>query len=425
MKKNNELWKLDLLEAKYLQYHARYATTKKLLTARNDEKLWKRLPSTLEEAIPVILHLKSELFLKKTHGSYKKLDKEVGKLVKSDTKPEVVEFFSNPENVQTLLRSRIVKSLIAAILTTKELKATPPEYISEEYRNGVTDKQNSINPSKFFINHCQNNKVLNGFISNLWNNKVVKALIGEIEWSFKTVRGNISREEKLARRVVTGKKPTAKVDAESDNDISEDDDEGDKFAEYDDLVANSEDEANDSDTSVASHDSFFKEDMPKMVKKKHNLPELASGYYSGGSDDEDNFDPEADEVVKDVTKVRKNRRGQRARQQIWEKKFGSGAKHVQETNAKEQSEREQRRIDYEERQRKRELKALGGVANASSSNVIPLGDRKTNSGGIEGTYVSTVVVPVEKAMHPSWLAKKVAEEKEKNVKFAGKKITFD
>lgn len=481
--KYNDAWKLDLLEAKFLDCNARFPKTKKLLTARNNEKLWKKLPRTKEEALPVIDEMKEEFFKRKMHAAHKKLEREVIKVLNQETelakkekkdsadelkekpkaskpmnKEEVSTFFESKDNLEVLLKSRLVKCLLTSIVNTKELKTSPPVYISEEFAKGITDKSTPINPSHFFITHCQNNKALNGFISNIWNNKAVKTTLKDIEWSFKVVRGNISRDEKQARRLETGKKP--QQDDKDDEMLSDDDsdDDGDhdlrmdteeafdKFAVYDDLVGASDqddeeksdsdasvnynevtdEETNDSDASEASHDSFFQEETPKKLKNKeevkHNLPQLASGYYSGGSDDEDDFDADNDEVVKEATKVRKNRRGQRARRLIWEKKYGREAAHVKKRNEKMAAERQQKQAEYEERCRRRELKAK--LSEPTGSNVTPLGERKPIDNS--GTVAANIKAPVaEQAMHPSWQAKKLAEEKQKNVKFTGKKITFD
>ena len=181
-----------------------------------------------------------------------------------------------------------------------------------------------------------------------------------------------------------------------------------------------EDEELDSDSS--SDDGFFEQDelskkSTKKEKKDYNLPQLASGYFSGGSDDEGE-DVDNDKVVKDITTQRKNRRGQRARQKIWAQKYGREAKHVKSEIEKAASDRERRRLEYEERCRKREEK--NNLA-PTGSNTAPLGDRKVRNG------VSPAPGPPSDTtkMHPSWEAKKLAEEKLKNVKFQGKKITFD
>ena len=90
---------------------------------------------------------------------------------------------------------------------------------------------------------CQNDKAVNNFVANLWNNKNVKKILDEIEWSFRVVRGNLTRQEKDSRIKATGSKVDLKNNEDSDEgeeDDSEDEhksldleDAYDKFAIYD------------------------------------------------------------------------------------------------------------------------------------------------------------------------------------------------
>ncbi|KAK6456372.1 Bud-site selection protein [Scheffersomyces xylosifermentans] len=489
-KSNNQMWRLDFLEAKFHNYQPRFPHTKKLLTARNS-KLLKRIPASKEEAESEILALKSECFERKYYGSYKKLEKEITKAAKNDTvkfakdeiKRSVVEFLGSKDKIDLLIKSKLAKSITASILINKELKTNPPKYISQEVRSIIMDKTNESNPSNFFITFCQNDKELNKYFSSLWNSKNIKSIVSEIEWSFKVVRGNLTKQEKDARKKVTGKdisedeedgqQDGSEADSESSSDDDDDKDENEnenenegemdideayeKFAIYDKLVGDSDGEEerleldpnvnyneitdeepseeieseldSEVEKSDSSQDSFFDDSesdgrnqkkKKKETPKEYNLPQLASGYFSGGSDDEDD-DIDNDKVVKEITTQRKNRRGQRARQKIWAKKYGKEAKHIKSEREQLASEREQRQKEYEERCRKRELKAK--LAAPSGSNVEPLGDRKSRSS--TPTVAPQVPVVQEAKMHPSWEAKRIAEEKLKNVKFQGKKITFD
>lgn len=447
--KKNELWKLDLLEVKFTKASPRFPNTKKLLNAKNNSQLLKKLPQTRDEARAQIKALKSDLFSKKFHGSKTKLLREVQKKVKTDqrawTKKEksLTKFFKVPANVELMVTSKLIKLVFATILTSKDLKTTPPDYITGDLRDLFTDKLGKAHPSSFFITYCQNDNALNGYISKLWNSKEIKALIGEIEWSFRKIRGDLTQAEKDARAKLTGQKVKSTVgekDEENESDGSESDDESDesgsdadsemdaeeafdKYAAYDNLVGDSDDEqtfqpdpnvnynevtdeeaSDDDDDEIDSgvdsdNDSDSKADSSS---KKYNLPELATGYFSGGSDDEE---LKEDKVVKEATTVRKNRRGQRARQKIWEQKYGSKANHVKKERDRIASEREQKQMEFEERQKRREAKAAAAQKYTSS--------------------VPTESAPVQTAVHPSWEAKKRQEEKLKNVKFQGKKITFD
>lgn len=409
--KRNDLWKLDLLEVKFQKASARFPSTKKLINARNNTQLMKKLPRTQIEASAQIDALKTDLFQKKYHGSYKKLHREVMKKVKQDQRTwkdsdSLSTFFSSEDNVEQMVASKLVK--LAITCSGKEAKTRPPTYIADDLRAMITDKTHPNNPSNFFIRHCQNDKALNGYISKLWNVKEIKALTGEIEWSFKKIRGNLTQAEKDARRLLVGKKSKKVENSDSDESEESGDDEdeetSDKYGEYDNMVGGSDDDDE-------SEDDFFQEPLPKGKKEvakeekkektDHKLPQLATGYFSGGSDDEGDFDN--DEVVKEATVARKNRRGQRARQKIWEAKYGHKANHVIKEGVRAATEREQKQAEFEERQRRRDEKArLAMQPKADGS--MPIDPQK---------------------MHPSWEAKKNAEEKLKNVKFTGKKITFD
>ncbi|OUM51465.1 hypothetical protein BVG19_g568 [[Candida] boidinii] len=170
-----------------------------------------------------------------------------------------------------------------------------------------------------------------------------------------------------------------------------------------------------------------KKEKKQKEKEKSVLPALATGYYSGGESDSD---VDKDEVVQQATKVRKNRRGQRARQKIWEKKFGTGANHVKKESERVKSEKERKKLEFEERARKRMEKqkiidekhlrrGYGGSKDIYDRN--SLGSSSNNN-----RYNSPQPqADKPEKLHPSWEAKKKAEESLQNVKFSGKKITFD
>ena len=158
-------------------------------------------------------------------------------------------------------------------------------------------------------------------------------------------------------------------------------------------------------------DDFFTSDPKQTAKKPRpgmtdiQLPALATGYYSGGeSEDEDT----KDSLVDELTKPRKNRRGQRARQKIWEKKYGSGAKHVVKQHERAKSDRERLRLEFEARQEKRDRKQQEREER-----------EKVRAEKMKKQQER------ESKMHPSWEAKIKAQESMKKAKFEGKKITFD
>ena len=482
------MWKLDLLEVKYHGSSPRFPHTKKLLSARNNNKLLKKLPLSRDEAEKEILALKEDHFDNKYYGAYKKLNKEINKHIKSDlnkwknddSKNGLLEFFETEDRIQELITSKLIKCITSSILITKDLKSAPPKYIPSDVCSIITDKSHKSNPSAFFINYCQNNKDVNNYISNLWNSKSIKPLLNEIEWSFKMVRGDLTKFERDARKKIIGKDIQSDFDESNNEDGQDDSDDDnvqgnssndhtkevgddetidaeemfDKFAVYDNLVNDSDEEeqkfeldpnvnynevtdeessdleddidVNADNSDDSSDDSFFEDDVPQETKtssKEYKLPELVNGYYSGGSDDEDDA-IDNDKVVKEATTQRKNRRGQRARQKIWAQKYGKEAKHVKKEQANIASERERKRLEYEERCRKRELKAKINSA-PTGSNTAPLAERRPRtdpSDPVEKPVETSK--PVEKE-HPSWVAKRLAEEKQKNARFQGTKIKFD
>ncbi|GAV27901.1 hypothetical protein PMKS-001369 [Pichia membranifaciens] len=173
-------------------------------------------------------------------------------------------------------------------------------------------------------------------------------------------------------------------------------------------VADSDEETN---KRSLEDDDFFTSDSQQTTKKSRpgmkniQLPSLATGYYSGGESEDENT---KDSLVEELTKPRKNRRGQRARQKIWEKKYGSGAKHVVKQQERAKSDRERLRLEFEARQEKRDRKQQ---------------EREER----EKVRAEKMKKQQEKEnkMHPSWEAKIKAQESMKKAKFEGKKITFD
>jgi hypothetical protein len=148
------------------------------------------------------------------------------------------------------------------------------------------------------------------------------------------------------------------------------------------------------------------------------------GYWSGS-------ESEASDVEEHVA-PRKNRRGQRARQKIWEQKFGGSAKHLGEEAKAKQKGRDEgwdlrrgatgKGDDGWRKGKGSTWKGKDYNGENGGSNAIPVAVVKRGTG-----------VPIKKnagkddagPLHPSWEAKKVAKSKVAMVPFQGKKITFD
>lgn len=427
--KKNDLRRLDLLEAKFMNTKPRFSATRKLVKASTPSK---KLPKSKDEARAQIQALKSDVFAKKYHGSVVKLHREVLRKLKNDSRTwkddlnALSTFFAEPTNIHNMVSAKLSKIISGAILRTKDQRENPPLWIAGPARVSVVDKSSETHPSNFFIAHCQQNKALNDYISRTWNSKAVQKLTTEIDWSFRKIRGNLTLEELKKHRATIG---TTKQESDDEDDDSADDDD----SESEDDAIHSSNDSDDDDidqyAGLVALDSDGEEleleldenPLPKSTKlkitkslertespelepapKQYNLPSLATGYFSGGSDNED---VDNDNVVKAATTQRKNRRGQRARQKIWEQKYGEKAKHVQDERARVRSEAERKKAEYEERERKRWLKAQ--TTGRPDSKLAGKGES------------------AQLAVHPSWEAKKMAEEKQKNAKFEGKKITFD
>jgi hypothetical protein len=149
------------------------------------------------------------------------------------------------------------------------------------------------------------------------------------------------------------------------------------------------------------------------------LPTLMGGYISGS------------ESASDIDEPPKKRRGQRARQAIWEKKYGASAKHLQKATATKGGrdagwDVKRGAVGSEDQGRGKPWKR-GGRLPAG-------GDNRGYSRGREGNAhqedrAAPAPKPTKKdnegTLHPSWEARKKAKEQQQGAAFAGKKIVFD
>ncbi|KAF2670081.1 Bud-site selection protein [Microthyrium microscopicum] len=153
---------------------------------------------------------------------------------------------------------------------------------------------------------------------------------------------------------------------------------------------------------------------PEITNNSTFLPSLtAVGYISGS-------ESEASDINDDLA-PRKNRRGQRARQAIWEKKYKDKAKHLQEdqTTKKKSSSRDQ---GWDSQR--------GAVEQNASNGDFRQNRASRNSEAQSGEAVTTSRKRIKDdagPLHPSWAAKKQMKAKESIplAQFAGKKIVFD
>ena len=170
------------------------------------------------------------------------------------------------------------------------------------------------------------------------------------------------------------------------------------------------------------------------------LPSLTLGGYWSGSGSEAEDDPDAADI-----QPRKNRMGQQARRQLWEKKFGDKANHVKTPSrsqgwdarkgAQEESgsrgresalPKESRRRERWQGDNRKSRRAAGGCSTGANSDPVKtrpatsgIGQVQARSGSIGSGVVGSG------PLHPSWIAAKNAKEQKKvNAPFEGKKIKF-
>ena len=203
--------------------------------------------------------------------------------------------------------------------------------------------------------------------------------------------------------------PAVQAGAEVEKSVEID---GDEDSEEDD----GDDNDGSDDGSDDSSNAISRSPSPKRSKRKRGaedtgptvgstfLPSLMGGYISGSES--------ASDV--DMAPPRKNRRGQRARQAIWEKKFKQEAKHLLKPARDQGWDPKRGAVEGARTPWKRGIanpfsRPEGGAQDGSAP-VVPRKPRTTDNAG---------------PLHPSWEAKKKAEEKQQNVKFEGKKIKFD
>ncbi|EGN98387.1 hypothetical protein SERLA73DRAFT_161183 [Serpula lacrymans var. lacrymans S7.3] len=165
------------------------------------------------------------------------------------------------------------------------------------------------------------------------------------------------------------------------------------------------------------------------------LPSLAVGFARGDSDSD-----WSESEAKDADGIKKNRRGQRARRAIWEKKFGKNANHVkryQDDPSRRERPTERRRGSQPLGQRNSDRPRKRDTSNQQHQQPPDAGWNRrepsnSHTKSIVGTR-STIVSSAgssqrndrhdERPLHPSWEAKK----KQKTagiVPSQGKKIVF-
>ena len=150
-----------------------------------------------------------------------------------------------------------------------------------------------------------------------------------------------------------------------------------------------------------------------LPNKSAFLPTLtAGGYWSGsesGSADDD--------MVEELTQ-RKNRPGQRTRRQIWEKKYGSNAKHLREGRSGQSTDR------WDPRRGAVQGRDFYKRRSSKSSYYQPRRDVKNDMKSTAPNKDGKADPINKKPLHPSWEAAKKRKQQMKSTHY-GEKIVFD
>ena len=467
------MFKLDNLEYQihYLQgtlesFQPRLNHTSKLYNVKgrkNQKRLQQKLSDLNEKKLlKEVDFLRVTILNNKIHNAEKHLTNFFEKAIKSNKDIKIDESDIDSEKfINSVIVSKLVKltrGKVMKMVKSKSLNDIPNWYATHEFETIWNDKTNDKNPS-----YVWNNVVLKidgapKFISSSMNQGKIKEIMSTYENGINVLLGIAVKEPK--KQEVKEKKSEKAKQAEqdeddNDNDSNDDDDEEEFISatedivpdqdidenvlkQYDTLLVDSENEQDDNGETLDENINYNEvtDEEPsdeesdsdsETTEKKYNLPQLMNGYYSGDEESEASDIDEAEaKLVREQTAMpqKKNRRGQRARRRIWAQKYGREANHVQKEIQEKQAEREKRQREYEERVEKRAAKQA--KLDKVNANLIPIANAK-RMGMNNGVTASAtpVVKPNVNENHPSWVAKKQAEEKLKNAKFAGKKITFD
>jgi len=175
----------------------------------------------------------------------------------------------------------------------------------------------------------------------------------------------------------------------------------------------------EADLALSNSDAESRSSSPEPSKASAPAPKKSSfipsltmaGYVSGSGSDIDYAGPNLG--------PRKNRRGQRARQQIWEQKFGMKAKHLQKADRNSGWDAKRGAVEGGSGGRR-------GSGDAGGRAALPQGHAERWAGKGDGQKRKESTKAADDGpIHPSWEAAKRAKAKgDAPVAFQGKKVTF-
>lgn len=244
-----------------------------------------------------------------------------------------------------------------------------------------------------------------------------------------------SADEDSEDSLSEGHRPPSVGDSEGEDDDFDLDEDIESSEDASHILAHGDSVAENSSDSGALHDSDMEsesESEPEIEKvsasvprakrkttpiekpsKSTFLPSLSHAAYVSGSESE------ASDLDADLA-PRKNRRGQKARQKIWEKKYGDKAKHKQKEDRTKGWDAKRGAVsgDRGGGRGKGNGPPRGYGPERSGENAIPLGQKKATKRDDTGP------------LHPSWQAAKAAKEKKSGLKIdlsanSSKKVVFD
>lgn len=480
-RKENLLWKLDMLEASASRdvtntrlVRTQFAAGKQLRKTKKKERRDQKSEDSYEnpyradliaqeqqdqqekEQGPVkispevqenIKALRVKLVEQKIHHYSKEIQRAIKKakateglkiikrIKKEEDYPDKVKKLQDEQlelksiDVAQLTSVHVVRYMQKSFLPSKHHREDPPEFLPYSIVSPSDDS-----PSVVFYKTAS--PALLTVVARLCNTASVKtaseSLVTAVKYAVKLAKKESAAE--LAKRKKKERKDKSKIEnselddydnykgmnaASSDEESDEEADQsilgttrlpegnadnGNSEAEDGDDFFVFPDEDQASDTEGTENSSLKRKKEDKATS--YVLPALASGYFSGGSDDEmedvprdRGYNLDNDTVVKEATTQRKNRRGQRARRQIFELKYGKNANHLKKERENKQAKWTQRQAEFEQREeRRRQL----GIERPQQKSLPDL--------------------PEKKNLHPSWEAKKKLSAAP--VKFEGKKIVF-
>ncbi|KAK9467361.1 Bud-site selection protein [Lipomyces arxii] len=411
-KKENLVWELDMVESKLGNAKPRLVRTKlalermarkgKVAVHRDDEQLGIRA-----------VELKRKLVEQKRYFCVK----ELARVVKKCKPMELQRVVRKLKDAKTRKEEDKIKKLELEFTVLKSLDpvAVAETYLYKRLRNNRYLYASHLVPDRPSVQTDEENvSVRADVVARLFKIKSVQAKAAECVESI-VAAAELANNEKKRKRPERNDEREAGVtkyrdgqDAEEDagdnvedkgdaddgeedaGDDEEDVDDDEDMAQYDGLLAsdNSDDDA-DIDDEASIDETQVKRARPDS--KQLILPSLNVGYISPSDSEPDSELNEGRHPA--VALPRKNRRGQRARQKIWEQKYGAKASHVKKAEVERQAKEERKRARM----------------SARGSNATPLG------------RVEDKPVEVEK-LHPSWQAR---QQTNKPVDFKGKKIVFN